>query len=88
MHRKPSKVKPKATSNSLTIELPYEFTELCKADGVAPKTVLRGFIADLCGIMNFACNPRPDGYGSHGSDERRMAYAYYERCGYCRGEES
>lgn len=66
----------------LTLELPAEFVDLCAADGVTPETVLRGFIADLAGIMNWARAPRADGYGSNGSDERAMAQAYYERVGY------
>ena len=68
--------------NKLTLELPPEFIELCAADGVTPQTVLRGFIADLAGIMNWAANPRTDGYSSNGSDERMMARDYYERVGY------
>ncbi|MBY0576726.1 MAG: hypothetical protein K2P67_09055 [Gallionellaceae bacterium] len=66
----------------LTLELPEEFIDLCEADGVTPEIVLRGFIADLVGIMNCAASPRADGYGSNGSDERDMAQAYYERVGY------
>lgn len=66
----------------LVIDAPAEFIELCKRDGVEPSTVLRGFIADLCGIMNWQSDPREDGYSSNGSDERDMAEAYYERCGY------
>lgn len=65
----------------ITLELPAEFVELCAADGVTPETVLRGFIADLAGIINWANAPRADGYGSNGSDERDMAQAYYERVG-------
>lgn len=57
----------------LTIELPPEFVELCQGDGVTPETVLRGLIADLCGIMNWQARPRDDGYNSNGSDERDMA---------------
>jgi hypothetical protein len=68
--------------NRITIDLPAEFVELCQADGVKPETVLRGFIADLAGIMNWAANPRADGYSSNGSDERSMARDYYERVGY------
>jgi hypothetical protein len=56
---------------TLTLKLPDEFIELCWQDGVLPATVLRGFIADLCGITNYADDPRDDGYASHGSDERR-----------------
>jgi len=66
----------------ITLELPEEFIALCKADGTDPQTVLRGFIADLCGIINWANDPRADGYSSHGSDERSLARAYYERVGY------
>lgn len=68
--------------HKLTLDLPVEFVELCEADGVTPETVLRGFIADLTGIMNWQANPREDGYSSNGSDERMMAQAYYERVGY------
>ena len=68
--------------NKLTIELPAEFIELCEADGVTPEIVLRGFIADLTGIINWQKAPRADGYSSNGSDERSMAQEYYERVGY------
>jgi hypothetical protein len=66
----------------LTLDLPAEFVELCEADGVTPETVIRGFIADLAGIMNWQANPRQDGYSSNGSDERTMAQDYYDRVGY------
>jgi hypothetical protein len=68
--------------NKITLELPAEFIELCKADGVTPETVLRGFIGDVSGIINWAANPRVDGYSSNGSDEREMAMDYYRRVGY------
>jgi len=77
-----SKEKIMKRNNKLAIELPPEFVDLCERDGVTPEIVLRGFIADVCGIMNWAANPRADGYSSNGSDERYMAYAYYERVGY------
>jgi hypothetical protein len=64
------------------IELPEEFISLCARDQVEPEIVLRGFIADLCGIMNWMANPRTDGYSSNGSSERDMAQAYYNRVGY------
>lgn len=66
----------------ITLELPDEFLDQCKQDNVEPETVLRGFIADLCGITNFVANPRNDGYSSNGSDERDLARSYYERAGY------
>lgn len=66
----------------ITIDLPDEFIAVCEEDGVEPEQVLRGFIADLAEIMNWASNPREDGYSSNGSDERMMARQYYERVGY------
>lgn len=69
-------------SNRLVLNLPREFVELCKADGVEPEFVLRGFISDLCCLISWAADPRTDGYCSNGSDERQMARAYYERVGY------
>ncbi len=69
----------------ITIDLPPEFVEKCAADGVKPETVLRGFIADVAEIRNWISNPRPDGYNSNGSDERRMANEYYDRVGYSYG---
>ncbi len=66
----------------ITIDLPDEFIALCQADEVEPERVLRGFIADLSGIMNWANDPREDGYSSHGRDERMKAREYYDRVGY------
>ncbi|WP_137940435.1 hypothetical protein [Chitinivorax sp. B] len=66
----------------ITLRLPDEFLDVCEADGIDPETVLRGFIADLAGIMNWQSSPRSDGYSSNGSDERMMARDYYERVGY------
>lgn len=65
----------------IAVELPEEFLALCKSDNVDPNTVLRGFIADVSGIINWG-GKRQDGYSSNGSDEREMAYAYYKRVGY------
>lgn len=70
------------TKRRVTIHLPEEFLELCKYDMVTPERVLRGFIADLCGIVSWASNPRTDQYSSNGSDERDFARAYYDRVGY------
>ncbi len=68
--------------DQVRIGLPEEFLELCYRDNVKPEVVLHGFIADLCGLMNFIVNPRADGLSSNGSDERAMAGDYYDRCGY------
>ncbi len=62
----------------LALNLPPEFIALCKGDGTTPAVVLRGFIADLCGL-GLVTWARHDGYGSNGSDERMMARAYYDR---------
>jgi hypothetical protein len=72
----------KRRTNKLALELPAEFIDLCERDGVTPETVLKGFIADLCEIINWQSNPRADGYSSNGSDERRLADEYYNRVGY------
>lgn len=71
----------------ITIELPDEFLELCKRDHTTPETVLRGFIGDLSATtsMNFD-RPRDDGYASNGSDERDLAWQYYDRAGYNRAQ--
>jgi hypothetical protein len=69
-------------ARTVTLDLPLEFMALCARDSVPPETILRGFIADLCGIISWARDPREDGYSSNGSDERDMAEAYYDRCGY------
>lgn len=68
--------------SDVTLQLPPEFISLCEGDDTSPEEVLRGFVADLCGITNWASSPRADGYGSNGSDERMYARQYYERCGY------
>lgn len=66
----------------IKIMLPDEMLELCQQDQVEPEMVLRGFIADLCGIVSWQSSPRTDGYNSNGSDERSMAMDYYRRVGY------
>lgn len=74
--------RPPLPRRQIKITLPDEMLELCKQDQIEPEMVLRGFIADLCGIVNWASNPRTDGYNSNGSDERSMAMDYYRRVGY------
>lgn len=70
------------STQRITLDLPPEFVGLCRHDGVDPEFVLRGFIADLCGLVIWVSHPRIDGYCSNGSDERQLAQAYYERVGY------
>jgi len=66
----------------VTLTLPEEFLNLCESDLQTPEKILRGFIADLCGLISWHSSPRADGYSSNGSDERAMAQAYYDRVGY------
>ena len=40
-----------------TLRLPDEYLALCEKNGIPPETVLRGFVADLAGIMSWAANP-------------------------------
>ncbi|MBD8528185.1 hypothetical protein [Pseudomarimonas arenosa] len=70
------------STRRITLELPEEFIALCASDQVEPEFVLRGFIADLCGLISWQNAPRSDGYNSNGSDERMYAQQYYERVGY------
>ena len=67
---------------NVILRLPDEFIERCRRDGVEPETVLRGFIADLCGIWSSADAPRADGYCINGSSESDKAQEYYDRVGY------
>jgi hypothetical protein len=66
-------------TDTLVLEIPREFAHLCVRYKLRPDTVLRGFIADLCELMNWTHCPREDGYSSNGSDERQMAQQYFRR---------
>ena len=70
-----------APATAITLDLPPEFLHLCEIDGIDPAMMLRGFIADVCGITGWLHVPRTDGYASHGSDERQMARDYFWRVG-------
>lgn len=64
---------------TVQLDLPREFRELCRVYRQQPAAVLRAFIADVCGLHNFVKCPREDGYCSLGSDERRLAEDYFDR---------
>lgn len=66
-------------TDPVTIDVPAEFFDLCDGYGLTVEAVLRGFIADACGLMNYVREPRGDGYNSNGSDERMMAQDYLDR---------
>lgn len=63
----------------VTIDVPEDFFALCEQFNHTAEAVLRGFIADACGLMNYVREPRGDHYSSNGSDERMMAQDYLER---------
>lgn len=64
--------------------VPPEFQDLCETFGISVEDVLRGFIADACGLQSFDVLPREDRYSSNGSDERQLAEAYLARAYNCR----
>ncbi len=66
-------------AETVAIDLPREFRELCRAHRQQPTAVLRAFIADVCALQSFVRCPREDGYCSLGSDERRRAQDYFDR---------
>lgn len=66
-------------TESIELDVPPEFTELCQSRGLSAESVLRGFIADLAGLANCTDCPREDGYGSNGSDEEMCARLWFER---------
>ena len=63
----------------VTLRVPPEFIRACRSVERSPEAVLRGFVGDLAGISNFVNNPRADGYGSNGSDERDYAETWLNR---------
>lgn len=67
------------TTTNVTIGVPEEFIQLCAEFKLQPENVLRGFIADACGLQSYMDCPRADGYSSNGSDERMKARDYIER---------
>ncbi|MDY6947766.1 MAG: hypothetical protein SXG53_18820 [Pseudomonadota bacterium] len=66
-------------AETVAIDLPREFRELCRAYRQQPTAVLCAFIADVCALQNFVKCPREDGYCSLGSDERQRAQEYFVR---------
>lgn len=65
--------------STVTLDVPREFDTLCNQHSVTVAEVLRGFIADVCGLNNLCMLPREDGYCSNGSDERLHARQYWLR---------
>jgi hypothetical protein len=66
-------------TEKVEIDVPPEFFELCQARGISVEQALRGLVADVCGLQNYVDNPREDGFGSNGSDERMYAQQWFDR---------
>lgn len=66
-------------TEKVEIDVPPEFFDLCESKGLTVEQVLRGFIADVCGLQNLVNCPREDGFCSNGSDERMYAEQWFDR---------
>lgn len=64
-------IKPRSFTLELSDADVKRLYEKTAADGITPAQLLEGFIGDLL-----------DGTYTHGSDERELASAYYDRCCY------
>lgn len=64
-------IKPRTFTLELSDADVKRLYEKTAADGITPAQLLEGFIGDLL-----------DGTYTHGSDERELASAYYDRCCY------
>ena len=64
-------IKPRTFTLELSDADVKRLYEKTAADGITPAELLQGFIGDLL-----------DGTYTHGSDERELASAYYDRCCY------
>lgn len=63
----------------LMVAIPPEFDALCTEYKQDVESVVRGFIADTCGLKNEVSAPRIDGFSTNGIDARAQAHAYLER---------
>lgn len=63
----------------VSLRVPPEFIRECYRFNMLPEELLRSFVGDLAGIHNLVDNPRSDGYGSNGSDERMYASQWLDR---------
>lgn len=66
-------------TEQVTVRVPPEFIRECRRVQLSPVELLEGFIGDAAGIQNYIEQPRADGFGSNGSDERDMAEAWIQR---------
>jgi len=63
----------------IMVDVPPEFHALCWEFKRTAEEILRGFMADAAGLMNYVSEPRADRLSSNGSDERGLAYGYLDR---------
>ena len=61
------------------LPIPPEFVEFCRLKKLTPHTVLRAFIADLCGVRDLLAYPREGRFCTNGVDERLRANDYFYR---------
>ena len=64
---------PEPTETIVAMPIPIEFVKFCNEIDVEPVFVLNGFIADVCEL-------RRAPWETNGSDERRLAAEYIDRC--------
>lgn len=69
----------RSITTPVTIEVPEELDQLAQEYGLTVENLIRGFIADVCGLESSENLPRADGYVTHGSDERMLARAWLDR---------
>jgi hypothetical protein len=66
-------------TRALEMGIAPEFDDWCARHHLDAVSVLRTFIADVCGITNSRRRPREDGYCSSGAHERFLAREYVRR---------
>lgn len=66
-------------TEAVTIRVPPEFIEQCNLVEMTPEALLKSFVGDLAGVQSYVDNPRADGFGSNGSDERDFAEQWLNR---------
>lgn len=60
-------------SEPIELSIPPEMVDLCQSRGLTVEQVLRGLMADLCGLQSSPVLPREDGFASQGVVEQVKA---------------
>lgn len=66
------------STETVEVDVPYEFTDLCTSLGREPVKVLRDFVAGACRLQNTAAMPRADGLASQGIEAETLIARYLE----------